>query len=193
MLDVSELICGITSQFPDAGSFDVKMKDAKLIRSKPFRDLRGTFEVFWDTQELVATGVDFKPDSAAFSYNEKAGTLRGMHYHKTPHAQAKLVSCVSGKVLDVIADLRPESSTYMRWAATELSLASGLAIYIPAGYAHGFVTMSENSTVAYLIEGEYCAEAASIVRWDDPLLGINWPVTATIISEQDRLAPDFIP
>lgn len=168
------------------------MADARLIKSKPFHDLRGSFEVFWEAPKLAAIGIDFNPASNAFSYNEKAGTLRGMHYQKSPYGQAKLVTCINGHALDVIADLRPESPSYLCWAATELHAKSGQAIYIPAGYAHGFVTLSDDTTLAYLIEGDYLPHASSIVRWNDPALGINWPVTDLILSERDQTAPDLV-
>lgn len=189
----TELICGIAPETMSAAPVDQKMADARLIQSIPFCDLRGSFEVFWDACQLSATGIDFKPVSNAFSYNENAGTLRGMHYQKNPHGQAKLVSCISGRVLDVIADLRAASPSYLRWAATELSAASGLAIYVPVGYAHGFVTLTDHATLAYLIEGDYQPQSAGTVRWNDPALGIRWPITEPILAERDRLAPDFVP
>ncbi len=192
MLAISELFCGVTHERSGAMSRDLKMADARLIESVPYRDVRGSFEVFWEANELADAGIDFEPSGNAFSYNEKVGTLRGMHYQKTPFGQAKLVSCVNGRVLDVIADLRPESPTYLRWAATELSAASGRAIFIPSGYAHGFVSLTDHATLAYLIEGDYQPQAAGIVRWNDPSLNICWPVTDPILAERDRLAPDFL-
>lgn len=190
MLAVSELLCGGSLGIDQV---DMKMADARLIESAPFRDQRGSFDVFWEAPELALLGIDFKPVSNAFSYNDKAGTLRGMHYQKPPHGQAKLVSCVNGRVLDVIADLRRESRTYLRWAATELTAASGRAIYIPAGYAHGFLTLTDHATLAYLIEGDYQPSAAATVRWNDPVFGIHWPVEFPILAERDRLAEDFLP
>jgi len=170
----------------------LKMSDALLIKSTPFRDVRGSFEVAWDASELSIAGIRFMPTSNAYSYNTKAGTLRGMHYQKSPHGQAKLVSCISGKVLDVIADLRPESPSYLRWAATELSAASGHAVYIPVGYAHGFITLADHTTLAYLIEGEYQPDAGGTIRWNDPALNISWPTSHPILAERDIHVPDFI-
>lgn len=190
MLAVSELLCGGSL---GVDQVDMKMADARLIESAPFRDQRGSFDVFWEAPKLALLGIDFKPVSNAFSYNDKAGTLRGMHYQKPPHGQAKLVSCVNGRVLDVIADLRRESQTYLRWAATELTAASGRAIYIPSGYAHGFLTLTDHATLAYLIEGDYQPNAAATVRWNDAVLGIHWPVEFPILAERDRLAEDFLP
>jgi dTDP-4-dehydrorhamnose 3,5-epimerase len=193
MLESLEILCGAGSEASGSHPLNQSMTDARLLKSKPFRDLRGSFEVFWEAPELAAIGINFNPVSNAFSYNEKAGTLRGMHYQKSPHGQAKLVSCITGCALDVIADLRPESPSYLRWAATELRANSGQAIYIPVGYAHGFVTLSDHTTLAYLIEGDYLPHASGTVRWDDPILGINWPIADLILTERDQTAPNFVP
>jgi len=171
----------------------LKLAGSRQIQTATFHDARGAFEVFWEAADLVAAGIVFAPVSAHHSYNEKTGTLRGLHYQKPPHGQAKLVSCVNGRVWDVAVDLRPNSPTYLHWEATELSAASGCALYIPAGCAHGFVTLTEHATLAYLIEGDYQPAAAGTLRWDDPAVGIDWPVREPILSERDRLAPDFQP
>lgn len=193
MRKISELWCGI----PVAGSggkrTEMKMADARIIQSPPFSDARGSFHVSWDRDDMDAYGIHFNPESNAISFNLKSGTLRGLHYQTAPYWQNKLVSCVSGRVLDVIADLRPDSPSYLRWAATELSAGSGLSVYVPGGYAHGFLTLSHNATVLYLLEGEYRSEAAAIVRWNDPLFGIVWPIDdVPILSDRDRLAGDFL-
>lgn len=170
---------------------DIKITGAMLLHSSPFQDARGAFEIFWEAADLTAIGIAFVPVSAYHSYNEKAGTLRGMHYQTPPYSQAKLVSCVSGSIWDVMVDLRPNSPTYLRWEAAELSAASGRAIYIPAGCAHGFVSLTACTTVAYLVEGAYKPAAATTLRWNDPAVGITWPVVDPILSERDRSAPDF--
>lgn len=168
------------------------LQDAKRVATSSFRDLRGTFDVIWETKSFSSAGLQFQPVSFAYSYNDKLGTLRGLHYQKQPYGQSKLVSCIRGRVWDVIADLRPDSSSYLSWAFTELSESTGQAVFIPAGYAHGFITLSDHSTVAYLIEGAYVAESAGIVRWDDTSLGIIWPNIEPILSDRDRHALDFI-
>lgn len=172
---------------------ELALSGAKLLEAAPYRDARGCFEVFWESDLLAASGISFTPSNAHHSYNDRAGTLRGMHFQRTPHGQAKLVSCVRGKFLDVIVDVRSGSPTYLRWAAVELSAASGRALYIPSGCAHGFVTLEDHSTVAYLIEGEYRPEAAATLRWDDPSVGIQWPVREPILSDRDRWASDLRP
>jgi len=172
---------------------ELALSGARLLDAAPYRDARGCFEVFWESELPAASVISFAPSSAHHSYNDRAGTLRGMHYQRAPHGQVKLVSCVRGKVLDVIVDVRPESPTYLRWTSVELAAASGRAVYIPSGCAHGFVTLEDHSTVAYLIENDYRPEATATLRWDDPVLGIQWPVREPILSERDRRAPDFQP
>jgi dTDP-4-dehydrorhamnose 3,5-epimerase len=172
---------------------ELELSGARLIEAVPPRDARGSFEVFWESADLAAAGIQFTPSNAHHSYNDRAGTLRGMHFQRAPHGQAKLVSCVRGKFLDVIVDVRPGSPTYLHWTAVELAAASGRAVYIPSGCAHGFVTLEDHSTVAYLIENDYRPEATATLRWNDPRFGIQWPVSEPILSERDRFAPDFQP
>ena len=170
-------------------SHSLRIAGARLFTSTVFSDLRGDFEVFWEQTVLIAAGLRFAPSNAHHSYNHKAGTIRAFHFQRSPHGQAKLVSCVSGRTWDVVLDLRPESPTFRKWDAVELSSACGKAVYIPAGCAHVFATLEDNTTIAYLIEGGYRPESAAVVRWNDPVLGINWPVSDPIISDKDRQAP----
>jgi dTDP-4-dehydrorhamnose 3,5-epimerase len=171
----------------------LKIEDSGLFIDPVFRDVRGAFEVFWEFEDFEKVGISFKPISSHHSYNTVKGTLRGMHYQLQPHGQAKLVSCISGAVYDVMVDLRPGSPTYLNWEAVELSAGCGKSIYIPAGCAHGFVTLQDHTTIGYLIEGTYNPDAAGTVRWDDPAIGINWPIQQPILSDRDRKAPDFKP
>ena len=99
------------------------------------------------------------------------------------------MTCVSGRVWDVIIDLRPESPTYLKWCGTELVAGDGRSSYVPEGCGHGFVTLEDKSTIAYLIQGAYVPEAASVIRWDDPTLAVDWPINDLIISDKDRNAP----
>ena len=170
----------------------LKIEGSGLFIDPVFRDVRGAFEVFWEFEDLEKAGISFNPISSHHSYNTLKGTLRGMHYQSFPHYQSKLVSCISGAVYDVLVDMRVDSPTYLKWEAVELSAGCGKSILIPAGCAHGFVTLEENTTIAYLIEGIYKPEAAATVRWNDPVVGIQWPVTDPILSDRDRNAPDFI-
>jgi dTDP-4-dehydrorhamnose 3,5-epimerase len=156
-----------------------------------FKDIRGSFEVFWEESILNAAGISFRPENAHHSYNHHQKTLRGLHYQLDPYGQDKLVSCVSGSVYDVMVDMRKDSPTYLQWSGIELHAASGRSVFIPAGCAHGFVTLKPDTTIAYLISGLYNPSAAATVRWDDPLIQIQWPEVegAYFISERDSNAP----
>ena len=160
-----------------------------LISVPTFSDHRGVFEPAWDVETFESLGIPFRPEGAAHSYNRRAGTIRAFPYQSAPFAQAKLVSCVSGSIWDVAVDLRQDSSTFGRWSAVHLSEASGSFHLIPAGCAHGFLTLTDASTVSYLIEGPYRPEAARTLRWNDPEIRVPWPVEDPILSEKDRNAP----
>lgn len=164
---------------------DLSIVGAKLFEASVFTDSRGSFEVFWEQADFAGAGLLFNPSNAHHSYNARGGTIRAFHFQRPPHGQSKLVSCVSGRAWDVILDLRPESPSFRQWDSVELAATSGKSIYIPAGCAHGFVTLEENTTIAYLIEGDYRPDFAEVVRWNDPSLGIDWPVSDPIISAKD--------
>lgn len=154
-----------------------------------FEDYRGLFEVFWEQVRLAEFGIQFRPCSAHHSYNRQRGTMRAFHFQEMPYGQTKLVTCVSGRVWDVAADVTPGSPTFGKWAAVELNAGSGRSHLIPPGCAHGFVSLEDHSTVAYLIEGEYRPDASRVVRWDDSFLAVAWPVANPILSEKDATAP----
>lgn len=160
-----------------------------LIDISAFRDGRGSFEVFWEDDLLRNSGVLFRPESAYHSYNLKRNTVRAFHYQTMPHGQTKLVSCVAGRIWDVAVDLREHSPTFLRWAAVELEAGSGRSHLIPAGCAHGFATLEDDSTVAYLVEGAYQPSAARVLRWNDATLNVLWPMSHPILSDKDRAAP----
>lgn len=126
------------------------------------------------------------------SHNAVAGTLRGLHFQAPPHEEDKLVTCVRGSLFDVLLDLRRDSPTFRSWFGVELSAGNGRSVFVPAGLAHGFQTLRDETTVLYNISAYYRPEAARGVRWDDPAFGIEWPPAETrVISERDRSFPDF--
>jgi dTDP-4-dehydrorhamnose 3,5-epimerase len=167
----------------------VPLPGVLVIPVPGFSDHRGVFEPVWDAETFASLGIPFRPESAAHSYNRRAGTIRAFHYQCAPFAQSKLVSCVAGSIWDVAVDLRPDSPAFGRWSAVHLSEACGNVHFIPAGCAHGFLTLTDASTVAYLIEGPYRPEAARTLRWNDPKIGVPWPIEDPILSEKDRNAP----
>lgn len=166
-----------------------------LIELDLLGDGRGWFARTYDEDLFRSHGLDPVGVQCNSSFNAARGTLRGLHLQSEPHGEAKLVRCVRGGIWDVAVDLRPDSPTYTRWHAVELTADNRRAFYIPAGMAHGFQTLTDDCEVHYAMGHVHVPEAASGVRWDDPAFGIEWPepVGRRTISEKDRAYPDFRP
>jgi dTDP-4-dehydrorhamnose 3,5-epimerase len=162
-----------------------------LVRPAELTDERGLFARVYCREGFGAAGVRFAPMQMSVSYNRLAGTLRGMHWQAAPWAETKLVRVTRGSVYDVAVDLRPGSPTRLHWLGTRLDADSRVAVLIPAGFAHGFVTLEDGSEVLYAMDAPHAPDAARGARWDDPALGIRWPVTPRIVSERDRSWPAF--
>jgi dTDP-4-dehydrorhamnose 3,5-epimerase len=162
---------------------------AYVIEPDKIRDDRGYFARIWCKREFQHHGLrsDLAQSNSGFSH--RRGTLRGLHFQKAPHAEVKIVRCTRGAMFDVIVDLRSESPTYKRWFGVELTDENGRIIYVPEGFAQGYITLTDNTEMNYHTSQFYDAEAASGVRYDDVVLGIHWPLTPTTISEQDRNWP----
>jgi dTDP-4-dehydrorhamnose 3,5-epimerase len=152
-------------------------------------DERGFFARTFCTEELQSHGLPGTVSQCSISYNIRRATLRGLHYQKAPHAEDKLVRCTAGAVYDVIVDLRKESPTYAKWWGVELSAANHRTIFVPKGFAHGFVTLSDEAEVYYMMSVPFVAEAAAGIRWDDPTVRVEWPVRPEVISARDRELP----
>lgn len=171
---------------------ETDLPGAYVLELEQRLDERGFFARVWCRDEFAALKLTTELAQCSISRSTKAGTLRGMHFQRAPHEEAKLVRCTRGAIYDVIVDLRPEASTRGRWVGVELDADSGRALYIPEGFAHGFQTLEDDTDVLYMISAPYAAEAATGVRWDDPLFGIVWPeASERTISERDRTWPDF--
>jgi dTDP-4-dehydrorhamnose 3,5-epimerase len=153
------------------------------------RDERGTFGRIFCATEFAAHGLNSALAQCSLSDNPRKGTLRGFHLQAAPHQEAKLVHCIFGRIYDVALDLRSGSPTYGCFHATELSAGEGRMLYIPEGCAHAFQTLEHNSAVIYYISTFYHAAATRGVRWNDPAIGVPWPLEVTMISEQDRGLP----
>ena len=165
-----------------------------LIEPELLGDERGWFARTFDRDEFRARGLNPEVVQCNASHNTKRHTLRGMHYQADPHGESKLVRCVSGAIFDVALDLRRDSPTYLAWHGVELSAENGHALYVPAGLAHGFQTLRENSDVLYQMGQPYVPEAARGVRFDDPAFAIEWPESRErIVSERDAAYADFAP
>jgi dTDP-4-dehydrorhamnose 3,5-epimerase len=171
---------------------ETELPGAYVIQPEPIEDERGFFARLFDEDEFNDRGLERTFVQWSISHNERAGTLRGMHFQTPPHDEVKLVRVTSGALYDVIVDLRPGSPAFKRWTALELTAQNRLALYIPKGFAHGFQTLEDATEVFYAISASYEPSASGGVRWDDPLLGIEWPPSdRRIISEKDRSWPDF--
>ena len=176
---------------------EIKLKGAYIIELEPLEDERGFFVRNFCQKEFKEHGLNFPIVQCNISYNKKKGTLRGMHYQVAPYEEAKLVSCISGAIYDVIIDLRPDSPTYCKWFALELTAhrspltAAYKMLYVPEGFAHGFQTLEDNTVVFYQMSEFYHPECARGVRWNDPAFGIEWPIKQLVISSKDQLHKDF--
>jgi dTDP-4-dehydrorhamnose 3,5-epimerase len=175
---------------------ETPLHGAYVVEQERHADERGFFARTWAVEELEAHGVDARVAHMNTSFNAHAGTVRGLHYQSEPHGEAKLVRATRGAVWDVAVDLRPESPSYRRWHAVPLDQESGVAFFIPADCAHGFMTLTEDSEVLYVMSTPYVPDAARGVRWDDPAFGIEWPAPPAgglTMSERDRTWPDHAP
>ncbi len=170
---------------------ETKLKGAYIIEIEPIEDERGFFARSFCEEEFKKHGLNPHIAQCNISYNEKKGTLRGMHYQVAPYEEAKLVRCTMGAIYDVIIDLRPDSSTFKQWIAVELTQENRRLLYVPEGFAHGFQTLEDRTEVLYQISEFHHPEWARGVRWNDPTFGIFWPVNVEIISVGDQQYPDF--
>lgn len=170
-----------------------RLRDAMLIDPEPRGDARGHFARTYCAEEFRAAGLVAAFVQANHSRNLRAGTLRGMHYQHAPHGEVKVVHCVRGAIHDVIIDLRPESPTSRQWQGFDLDAGTGRMLYVPAGFAHGFQTLQDDTDVAYQVSHPYTPGAEGGLRWDDPAFGIAWPLPVTVISDKDAGWPDFRP
>jgi dTDP-4-dehydrorhamnose 3,5-epimerase len=170
---------------------ETPLKGAFLIDLELQRDQRGFFARTFCAREFEKHGLNPTVVQCNLSSNSKAGTLRGMHFQGPPASEAKLVRCVRGAFHDVIVDLRPESATYRRHFAVELSAQNYRALFIPERFAHGFLTLTDDTDVEYQMSEFFQPGSASGFRYDDPSFGIVWPQSVQVISEQDLNWPDF--
>ena len=159
------------------------------VRLEPAVDARGSFARLFCRESFAAQGLADVFVQASLSVTRRAGTLRGLHFQRAPHAEVKLVRCVRGAIFDVVADLRPDSPSYLRWQGFDLSPASDVALYIPQGCAHGFLTRTDDCEVLYQMSTPYAPQAADGVRYDDPALAVAWPDKPVLIAEKDLAWP----
>jgi dTDP-4-dehydrorhamnose 3,5-epimerase len=172
--------------------FETRLKGAFVIEIERLEDERGFFARSWCKKEFKDHGIDTNFVQCNISFNRKKGTLRGMHFQPLPYEEAKLVRCTMGAIFDVIIDIRPDSATYRQWISVELTHENRKMIYIPQSFAHGFLTLMDNTEVFYQMSGFYAPGYSRGIRWNDPALGIAWPGEVSVISDQDLTYPDFV-
>ena len=170
---------------------ETALKGAFMIEPERREDTRGFFARTFCTTEFAKHGLETTVIQSSISYNQRRGTLRGMHYQVPPFQETKLVRCTMGSIYDVIIDLRSASPTYKRTFSVELSAKNRKALYIPRGFAHGFQTLEDESEILYYMSAPYSPEHARGVRWNDAAFGIEWPAAERLMSERDRDYPDF--
>ncbi len=165
---------------------------AFIIDLEPHQDERGFFARTFCAREFAKHGLNSAVVQCNLSSNLKAGTLRGMHFQQPPGSEAKLVRCVRGAIHDVVVDLRPQSTTYRGQFTVELSMQNRRALFVPALFAHGFQTLTDDTEVEYQMSEAYAPETARGFRYDDPAFAIRWPLPISVISQQDLNWPPFI-
>jgi dTDP-4-dehydrorhamnose 3,5-epimerase len=173
----------IFTETPIVGAF--------LLDAEPSTDERGSFARTFCEREFRERGLVTAVAQCSVSRNVRRGILRGLHYQAEPHGETKLVRCTAGAIYDVIVDLRRDSPTFGRWFAVELSRQTARALYIPVSVAHGFQSLTDGAEVSYQISAPYHPECARGIRWDDPGLGVEWPIVPPFVSERDAGFPDF--
>jgi dTDP-4-dehydrorhamnose 3,5-epimerase len=170
---------------------ETKLKGAYFIEIEKHEDERGFFARSWCSREFEAHGVSPRLVQCNISFNKIKGTLRGMHYQTDPFAEAKLIRCTMGSIYDVIVDLRPDSPSFKQYVGIVLTRDNHKMVYVPEGFAHGFLTLEDNTEVFYQMSEFYAPDHAKGFRWNDPLFGIVWPSELQTISDRDLSYPDF--
>jgi len=168
-----------------------KLEGAWMIDINKLEDERGFFARTFCQREFLEHGLNTRVAQCNVSYNRKRGTFRGMHLQVSPFQEAKLVQCTSGAIYDIIIDLRPKSPTYLQHLSVTLSAQEYRMLYVPEGFAHGFLTLKENTNVFYQMSEFYAPKCARGFRWNDPAFGITLPIDIKVISEKDAKYPDF--
>jgi dTDP-4-dehydrorhamnose 3,5-epimerase len=171
---------------------ETALKGAFTVDIEKRQDNRGFFARSWCQNEFREKGLNPRVLQCNISYNEKKGTFRGMHYQVPPHEEAKLVRCTRGSIYDVIVDLRHDSPTFGKHLGIELSEENRRMLYIPEKFAHGFVTLQDQTEVFYQMSEVYAPEYARGIRWNDPYFDILLPMEIAVISDRDRTYPDFV-
>lgn len=170
---------------------NTEIAEVKIVKPLVFGDNRGWFYESYSYEKLKQLGINTQFVQDNRSYSSEKGTLRGIHFQKSPMAQTKLITCTRGRILDVAVDLRKGSPTYLKWVSVELSEENKLMLYIPKGFGHGFVTLTDNVEVLYKVDEYYSKENDRSIKFDDEEIGVNWGVQNPILSQKDLTAPSL--
>ena len=168
---------------------ETKLPGSYIIDIKKLEDERGFFGRSYCQHEFAELGLNTNPVQANVSFNKKKGTLRGLHMQVAPYSETKLVRCTRGAIWDVIVDVRPDSATYKKWIGVELTADNYRMLYVPEGFAHGFITLEDNTEIFYQITQFYTPGTERGYRWNDPAFAIQWPLAPIMISEKDQAYP----
>lgn len=166
-----------------------KLNDVLILESKIFGDERGWFMESWSDRTLKDAGIDISFVQDNHSFSAVKGTLRGLHYQLNPMCQAKLIRCTRGELWDVAVDIRKGSPQYGQWTGVHLSAENKRQVLVPRGFAHGFITLTDDVEVQYKADNYYAPECDGNIRWNDPDIGIEWPIEPAILSPKDAAAP----
>ena len=169
------------------------LEGAYLINLEKYEDERGFFARVFCESEFQEMGLSSEFIQVNNSLTGSKGTIRGMHYQLEPSAEVKIVRCIRGSLYDAIIDLRPDSSSFCKWFGSELSAENRLMMYVPKGFAHGFLTLEDNTETFYFASNSYSPDLERGIRFDDPYFGIEWPIPVTESSQKDKSCPDFDP
>ncbi len=172
---------------------ETRLKGAYTITIETNDDERGYFRRMYCKEEFAKHGIDFSIAQSNIGCNKKRATLRGMHMQGAPHKEAKLVQCICGSLYDVIVDMRPNSPTLYEWIATELSAENNTLLYVPEGFAHGYITLKDDTKMLYMMSEFYKPGAEQPLLWNDPFFAIHWVLEPLIMSEKDKTIPLFQP
>jgi dTDP-4-dehydrorhamnose 3,5-epimerase len=170
---------------------ETKLQGAYLVELEKREDHRGFFARSWDANVLEEHGLVGRVVQQNIAFSRLKGTIRGLHYQKAPHQETKFVRCTRGSVFDVMVDLRPDSPTFKQWLGVKLTVDDFRLLYVPKDFAQGFQSLEDNSEIQYLVSAVYTPAAEAGIRYNDPNIGIEWPLPVSMITEKDANLPDF--
>ncbi len=164
---------------------ETKLNGAYVVELDRLVDDRGFFGRFFCRREFKLAGISHDIKQINLSYSHLAGTVRGLHYQAEPNQESKFIYCSKGAIFDIMVDMRKGSVTYLQWVGTELRAEDSRMVYVPEGFAHGYATLADKCEVIYSVSGFYAPESERGIRWDDPAIGIQWPVSILHVSDKD--------